>query len=241
MPNRASPSTTSPSVAEPNLFPPPEAIQPHGVVVVLDTALERVLQCSANLGSLLPFTAQQALQATPGKLLGGKLLAGLQRELRQPHGPIGIEVQRRNVQGRGARLQARAYRSGARIIVELDPVLSPNGKRLLSSVNAWLGRLASAGDEATLLQLFTRGVRSLIGYDRALVYEFCDDDSGTVIAEDAVTGVRRLLGHRFSAHDLPDRLPGKPLRDTVYAIPDVTALAVPLLPPTPAGQTPTDL
>jgi len=240
--NRAAPPTSSPSaVAGSNLVSSPEAIQPHGAVVVFDTALERVLQCSANLGLLLPFTARQALQTTPAKLLGSKLLAGLWRELRQPHGPIGIEVMRRNVHGHSARLQACAYRSGARIIVELDPVLSSDGKRLLSNLNAWLGRLASAVDEATLLQLLTRGVRSLIGYDRALVYEFGDDGSGTVIAEDAATGVRRLLGHRFSARDLPTRLASKQLRDTTYAVPDVGAPAVPLLPPTPAGQRPTDL
>ncbi len=207
----------------------PNAIQPHGALVAFDPALEHTIQASANLPELLGTDWASVWSRSPESLLGQKLVRNLRRELASQDRLDGALAMHRRVDHRQQRFQVFAWRSDSRhIVVEIEPLRQSDGRRLLSAVNAWLARLAAAPDETSLLNVLTRAVRNITGYDRAMVYEFDHAWHGVIVAEDRNARLPSLLGHIAPAHDLPPNARELLTRTPVRSIPDAQATAVAL-------------
>ena len=208
----------------------PLAIQPQGAVIVLDAKLQKVRHVSTNLAEVVQVSPDHALAHSARALLGARLLASLRRELNDRTTLSGALLIQRKLAHGTQRLQVYAYRSGGHTVIELEPLLQSAGKRLLPSVNAWLTRLASATQAQTVLSILVRGVRSLTGHERCLIYQFDDDGNADVTAEDLAPGATSLLGHRFPARHLPAMARTSYLSNPVRSLPDTRAAPVPLVP-----------
>ena len=205
----------------------PGAIQSFGVLVCLDAHCQRVLQVSANSASVLELSPAACLSATAEQLLGSSLLRHLRRGLR--HSPSMPGMTHKSKRNRH-RLHVQAYRSGDRVVVELEPLEGGTRSRWLSLVNEWVAALVQTQDQAQTLDTLTTAVRAISDYDRVLVFRFDEHFNGQVLAENRNPALDSLLGHHFPASDIPPQVRALYDYNPVRMIADSRAPAIPLLP-----------
>ncbi|MDI5922232.1 diguanylate cyclase [Halomonas sp. LR5S13] len=220
----------------------PGAIQPAGCLISLDAAMRQVRQVSANLEEVLGIGVAEALRCSPRALLGERLFDRLKRELAdQERLPAALTIRRR-VKGRECYLHVVAYRSGARLVVELEPLARSDERRLLALVNEWLVQVGEIDDAERLLQALTRMVQRLTGHERVMVYRFDEQWNGRVVAEHRLPLAESFLGHHFPASDIPAQVRRLYDINRVRSIPDAAAAPIPLMPATdPQDPAPLDL
>ncbi len=209
----------------------PGAIQPAGCLVCLDAGLHEIRQVSANLADHLGVEVADALAHPPEALLGRRLVAQLRRHLVDRERLPSALTTRRRVKGQLKRLHVVAYRSGDRVVVELEPLPSPGERRLLAEVNEWLLEVSAIEAPEALLDALTRRVRHIAGHDRVMVYRFDAQWNGQVVAETRdEAAAESFLGHHFPASDIPAQVRRLYDINRVRSIPDATAAPVPLVP-----------
>ncbi|WP_304525400.1 sensor domain-containing diguanylate cyclase [Halomonas sp. I5-271120] len=207
----------------------PGAIQPAGCLVSLNADLTRVLQVSSNLQELLGIPVDEALSHPPAHSLGEELITRLGTRLTADMGKTVVDDVLTSV-ATDERCRATAYRSGSRVVVEIE-LLGPLGElEILTTVSHWQTRLAAQNSEDELLQVLVEGVRALTRHDRVMVYSFDSEWNGQVKAESRSDGVNSLLGHRFPASDIPNQVRALYDINPVRSIPDAKAKSLPLVP-----------
>lgn len=207
----------------------PGAIQSAGCLICLDEHLARVLQVSKNLWEFLGISADEALRCAPAHSLGEALIAGLDAWLSADSGErVHHDVVK--AAGTDQRCLATAYRSGARVVVEIEPLSEVDEREMLATVRHWQSRLIAQSREPELLQVLVEAIRGLTQHDRVLVYSFDADWNGQVKAESRSDRLDSLLGHRFPASDIPSQVRALYDINPIRSIPDAQASAVPLVP-----------
>jgi two-component system, chemotaxis family, sensor kinase Cph1 len=220
----------------------PEAIQPHGVLLVLSNPKLRVVKVSAN--------SQDYLDIAPEKMLGRPLTA-----LFDPEAIIAVEqalsrLGHASSQGfiafslrigeQGCYFDALLYPSADAVILELEPVLAASSPPLMSvrtGVSQAMARLRQVSDFKSFLELATLEVQQIIGFDRVMIYRFDAQGSGEVIAEAKRGELPSYVGLHYPATDLPE--PARVLyqHGMVRYIPDLTAAPVALMSRRQMGET----
>lgn len=222
----------------------PGAIQPHGFLIVIDAADERVLQVSANLPGFLGTPLEQLLGVCWRSLLDSEsdpALATLRSEAPQ-HPP-----QSRLSFAEGVVTDGRTYGGNwhlyaTRWLLEIQPIAASEER--IDSIQA-RGLMRGVDDEPDIAAASTRmarGMRALFGYDRVMVYRFDREWNGEVIAEAAREDLEPYIGLHYPHTDIPAQARALYLRNRVRAIGDINycpASLVPLLDPQ-TGE-PTDL
>ncbi|MFJ5489042.1 GAF domain-containing protein, partial [Hansschlegelia beijingensis] len=137
----------------------------------------------------------------------------------------------------GALFDVSAQRSGGLTMVELEPA-GPEGVPLgvvLGDLEAAASDFERASTVEQLCRFAAAEFRRLTGFDRVMIYQFLDDDSGSVVGEDRREGLRSFLNHRFPASDIPRQARALYLRNPIRVIPDVDYKPAPLQPATLDG------
>ncbi len=215
----------------------PGAIQPHGVLLALDDGLS-VVMISANSASLLSVPPDDALGRTLAELVGGELSAAVAARTAAglPGEPLVHTVG-------GVDVDVRVHRSGERLVVELEP-LSRVGASALSyqSARGAMARLAGASSVTDLARALAREVRSLLEFDRVMVYRFDEDWNGEVIAEERREDLNAFLGLHYPATDIPAQARRLYTVNWTRLIADIGYRPVPLHPVfDPSTEAPLDL
>jgi len=86
-----------------------------------------------------------------------------------------------------------------------------------------------------------RLVRSMLGYDRVMVYQFLHNGAGKVIAEAKRSDLQSFMGQHFPASDIPYQARRLYELFAIRMISDATYRPVPLQPPLQAGEQPIDM
>jgi GAF domain-containing protein len=238
----------------------PGSVQPHGVLLALDADL-RVVMCSAATEGVLGVPADDVLDRPVAALLGTDVAARVaaRRDEGFPGEPLVVVLGRAGDAGREVEL--RVHAAGDRVVVELEPVAAtsaPGGD--YGSVRAATTRLAAARTLGELTGRLAREVRGLTGFDRVTVLRYDRAPGGAgveVVAEarreelpphvgDHAPPESPIVVPRTPAPDRSARAPGgvaPALRlAPVQVVADVSAAAVPLVPPLdPATGAPLDL
>ncbi len=214
----------------------PGAIQPMGCLLSLDADLERVRQVSANIEEFLGISVADVLALPPREVLGAELVGILNTELVNQDCSVYVCTVQCEVQEERPHYHVVAYQSGDAIVVELEPVMCPEGHRLLDTVNDWLVEVARIDDIDTLLDALTHRVQGLTGYERVMVYRFDDQWNGRVVAETRLPVAESFLDHHFPASDIPAQVRRIYDVNRVRSIPEAMASAVPLVPPCGPGD-----
>lgn len=213
-------------------YPLPDSslrIQPCGCLLVLDSTLSRILQCSANTVLFLNAPADTLLGEQPAQVLGRRLTGKLRSELRANErlsGPLSLQ---KEIDGRKTRLQVNAFRSGTIVVVEVEPITPLGNRRLMGTVNQWLTRLSRAETPDSLMDTLVTGVRDITRFERALVFHFDGEGHGVCLAENLAKGLSPVLGQRFAASDYPAEQREKFAVREVRSIPDLNSDPVPVL------------
>ena len=208
-----------PAGSERDLPHPAGAIQPHGVLLLVDETDFTVVQCSSNAAVLLDWP--------PEALLGsavGDVLPSLEEAL---HGsddlpPGGMPVPRRLRRGRDPDLLALLHRpeSGG-VAVELEHLDGAGRGDLPRRLPALLEELSQASTLAELSDALTVGFRELAGYDRVMIYRFDPEGHGEILSEARRSDLQPYRGLRYPASDVPEGVRELYLRNRVHLLVDV--------------------
>lgn len=214
----------------------PGAIQPHGLLLALDGD-QNAVAGAGDIQDVLGVGDWLGKSAT--ELLGLEIVEALPAASAARSGAACIGVLRGPS---GALFDVSAQRSGDLTMVELEPA-GPDGARLgvvLGDLEAAASEFERASTVEQLCGFAAAEFRRLTGFDRVMIYQFLDDDSGSVVGEDRREGLRSFLNHRFPASDIPRQARALYLRNPIRVIPDVDYTPAPLQPATLGGE-PIDL
>jgi len=211
----------------------PGAIQPHGAMLVLDGDTLEVLQVAGDTAGLLGVSFETLLGGHIGRLLTAvqveqvQSLAGLSRLTRPRHllDPILRVVP-------GCPLDASLYRSGPVLVLEFEAadIADRFTSDPLAGVQTMVNGFAAAQSISDLCQMAADDLRHVIGYDRVMIYQFQDDDSGLVIAESREAELEPFLGLHYPASDIPKQARELYLRNALRVIGRVDDRPAPLVP-----------
>ena len=213
----------------------PEAIQPHGVLLVLDRGSLRIERMAGDPGAVL------GVGAGPGDGLDVLLDAGGVAAIRRA-ADAGDDAAYLGAltSSAGVALEASVQPAGGPLVVELTPAEqdAPTAAEALSALEEATRAFQAAGDLVELCGAAAEHFRRLTGFDRVMIYRFLEDGAGRVIAEAKADGIPGFLHHHFPASDVPVQARALYVRNPIRAIVDVQYTPAPLL---PRGQAPLDM
>ncbi|PJJ79670.1 ATP-binding protein [Mucilaginibacter auburnensis] len=94
-------------------------------------------------------------------------------------------------------------RSGSAYLLEFEPVLSDLKTDIQKMIGRSIAEMLADKDITTLLNNTTYQVKTVIGYDRVMVYRFASDGHGEVVAEAKNENLESWLGLHYPASDIP--------------------------------------
>jgi len=206
------------------------SVQPHGLLLVLDDAQERVRQYSANAASQLLGSADETLLGLRLSSLQGNLQQQVQAATATLAGDAPVTVQCHTDQnGRPLHWEGTLHRNaGGLLILELEPrplpeitTVTHTASQLLALVAGAVQRFSNAASISVLTDAAAQCFRDLIGHDRVMVYKFDADGHGKIVAEARDPRLDSLLGHHYPATDIPQRARELYLRNRVRVLVDV--------------------
>jgi two-component system, chemotaxis family, sensor kinase Cph1 len=206
----------------------PSAIQPHGTLLVVDPASERVIQAGVGAERLIPLSSPPLGQQLTDVL---RVPAGIVGSAAYSREPVYIGSLVPELAARGD-IDITAYRSHGLIIIEIERALAarPSAAHVLGCVRSISAALHVGLDLLGTCRSATREVRGLTGFARVMIYRFLKDGTGCVIAEDKDAELPTFLNHHYPASDIPKQARELYVRNVVRVIPDVNYTPVPLVP-----------
>lgn len=207
----------------------PGSIQPHGLLLVLDTETGLVLEMAGDPQAVLGDNAV-GQGASVAAVLEGRLAALLPKDGRE----LGSEpIHLGDLQAGPGHppLTVTAHRVAGRTVVEIEPAgPSSSARAVLSFVRASVERMNGASGLEGACRSIVADVRQVTGYDRVMIYQFLEDGSGSVIAEHKADNLPAFLHHRYPASDIPSQARELYRRSPIRVIPDVAYVPAPLVP-----------
>jgi len=221
----------------------PGAIQPHGVLLVVDPATLRVVQVAGDTAAMLGRAPAAILETALDTVLAGEAAALIPDPARSDW-PEPIYLGSFAATGSAQRLDLTAHARDGMLVFEIEP--APAQPEIAAQTLAKVRRVSAAferaGDLPGVLDAAVRAFRSLTGFDRVMIYRFLDDGSGAVVAEDKAETLAPLLNHHYPASDIPKQARALYLQNLIRVIPDATYVPAPLTPPVnPVTRRPLDM
>jgi two-component system, chemotaxis family, sensor kinase Cph1 len=199
----------------------PGAVQPHGVLLVVDPDSGEVI------GTAGPAAAMLGVATTP---VGSPLEAVIGRSLETLVAGTDIAaaseplyVGSLSASDSGADLDILAHRRGSRVLIEIEPALSdrPSASRLFARMREAASRIQTCSTADGAFAATADEIRAATGFDRVLIYRFLSDQSGEVVGEARAPAMDSYLGARFPASDIPPQARALYLRNPIRVIPDI--------------------
>ncbi len=122
-------------------------------------------------------------------------------------------------------------------VVEAEPSAAEPRFDPVATVKGMMSRLMSASTLEDMHERAARQLRTVLGFDRVMVYRFDEDGSGEVVGESVASHLEAYRGLRYPASDIPKQARALYCRNWLRLIADVRAEPVPVLsaPARPAG------
>ncbi|WP_294327842.1 histidine kinase dimerization/phosphoacceptor domain -containing protein [uncultured Sphingomonas sp.] len=197
----------------------PGAIQPHGMLLIVDPAEGVIVGGAGDVASLL---GADWLGGTILDLIGEAGLAILRSTVA---GPVVLGTTGQTT------LSVIASREGRFWLIELEPTAP--GEPGTDDALTWIEQGGEEFSRAVDLDDLTARAASifarLTGFDRVMIYRFLDDDSGKVVAERHAPDIHGFLNHHFPASDIPRQARALYIRNRVRVIPNASYTPAPII------------
>jgi light-regulated signal transduction histidine kinase (bacteriophytochrome) len=189
------------------------SIQPHGVLLILDTSLKKVIQVSENVNELLQKPAIKVAGSLVSDYLSTVSIDALQLAVKdgwEGKLPLTLYFIVNNIE-EPVFCQVHAIEEGLIVEAELKSYYKKTPKTFIEiyqhirQVMQHINRCHSIDEVCTIA---ARQIKRSTGFDKVMIYRFDENWNGTVLAEEAETGMENYLGLTFPASDVP-----KPVRD----------------------------
>jgi light-regulated signal transduction histidine kinase (bacteriophytochrome) len=211
----------------------PEAIQPHGLLFLLDRDHLRVVREAGRMEALTGRSSW--LGRTANEIVGDTLAQRLKAVASVEEGFAG---RWRAANGLDYDVIVRPNAAGLVLEIEQSSQGAQLGVELISRLDAAAAALERAVTVRDVCERAAQTFRGLTGYDRIMIYRFLDDAAGQVIAESRSPEVDSFDNHHFPATDIPRQARALYVRNPVRVIPDSHYEPQPLL---PAADEPLDM
>lgn len=210
----------------------PGAIQPHGVMLVVDRRTWRVVGASVNSREFFWREASALIGLDLASVLSDEFVEALQRVAARPEfsgrASLVDEVEI-DLGGERSRFAIVAHGVGDLVIVEGEPAGARGADNVETILQAFLARLGATAGVEELQDLVVREIRRITGFDRCLLYRFEPDWHGVVIAEDRNDRLPSYLHQRFPASDIPRQARELYRRNRLRIIPTNRYTPVPIV------------
>ena len=220
----------------------PGAIQPYGVLLVVDDTTLTVIERAVSQPGILEDFGEplgQPLDAVLGGALAGARanIALLERDASAFLGTFAL--------GRNGTHHAFAHRNGGRLIIELEASVEgePGSlEDLYPSIRRFMAAIERIPTTREMCEIAAGYVRELTGFDRTLIYQFDAEWNGAVLAEDRNDVLPSYMDLRFPESDIPAQARALYQRNRIRLIADCNYQPVALVREAQAAaQPPTDL
>jgi light-regulated signal transduction histidine kinase (bacteriophytochrome) len=217
-------------------------VQRFGVLLVMD-ADWNIIAASDNAPEILHCSAESLLRQPLRNLLGDAQWAALLEHLssHEPDFPYLTNIMLIGT-GSSAPFSLTVHiNEDGHYLIELEPASNSARRAYLDFYNAGnqaITHIRHASELTELCQVAAHELRSIIGYDRVMVYRFDEEHNGEVVAEARAEGVEPFLGLRYPASDIPPLARQLFFRNRIRMIPDVEAPHASLLSAVPMAQPP---
>lgn len=204
------------------------AIQPAGFLIAVsrDWLIARV---SKNIRNLLGFDPEDLIGSPLADYVPSTLLHDLRNKLSYLSEPDMVErLFGREIGTSGQHYDVAIHYSGSQIVIEAEA--GTPGDEVSISVRALMSRLDRAKDLPAFYREGARQVRSLLGYDRVMVYKFAATGDGEVVAEACKPGIGSFMGLHYPASDIPRQARALYKRNLVRVIRDIASEPIPIVP-----------
>lgn len=216
----------------------PSSIQPHGMLLVLESRELRIVQWSANAPNLLGYEDQTLDRKRLTDILPAEHGRSLELKLaKAPQNSHALFLQTISITHHQEELtfHAVAHRNEAGVILEFeradeDLSFADASSELHRLLDDYSLRAEEVTDTESLCHETARSIRQLTGFDRVLVYQFDDDWNGLVVGEDNNGRLPIYMNHRFPASDIPAQARELYRLNRVRIIPDSRYAPVSLVP-----------
>ncbi|TDK99573.1 sensor domain-containing diguanylate cyclase [Mycobacterium paragordonae] len=197
-------------------------IQAHGALIAADLQDRRITYASANTADRIGAAPDQLFDAPVTSIFSPdehqRLEQAIEQSGYQPSSPdlYGVRLAA-DVHGK---VDVILHQVAGQIVIEIERSHGDDQANLVPVLysSQEIGEATSVPEIETAV---ARAVRSLTGFDRAMVYRFHDDEHGEIVAEDRLPGLVRYLGHHFPASDIPLQARHIYTRKASRYIPDV--------------------
>lgn len=213
----------------------PNLVQAHGVLVALDNQLN-IKQISENCAEHFGKTADELLNQPLENLTDEEFLVYLKTEILPQNleaSPLYLNETKIN----DKTFEPIIHRFDDVLILEFECPTDESLKTNLSvygSLRAKLSGINSAPTLSEFCQKAAETVRSFTGFDRVMIYEFLEDDSGKVIAEARSDEAEPFFGLHYPASDIPKQARALYLKQTLrfkVDVDDASSKVVPTINP----------
>ncbi len=220
----------------------PGSVQSHGVLLVCKGLEQQIAHASMNTGVLLADEPEYVIGKSLKAVIGAAAAATLKAALENAQSSIRARVFHLQLENR-KRCHANIVSHAGNVIIELEPVddVEADVVRPIELVGALLSRLQHIGSVDRLCELAAERMRTLINYDRVMVYKFLHNGSGQVIAESKRADLNAFLGLHYPASDIPQQARALYLKSWIRLIADVNSQTVPIVPERDASGQAVDL
>jgi two-component system, chemotaxis family, sensor kinase Cph1 len=222
----------------------PGLIQPHGVLLVLESPTLRIVQVSENTKEVLDRKPEDLLGKPLADLLDDKQIQMIWQCLEKDFesaNPLDLSIKRN---GRSRHFDGIVHALDPLIVLELERRSIKSTKNYLEFYQQVRGVIAQTQKAQTLLemsQVVVESIRRITGFDRVMVYRFDKDGSGIVIAEDT-NQENPYLNLRYPPSDIPKQARQLYNLNWLRLIPNVSYESVTLIPENnPITNQPLDL
>lgn len=220
----------------------PGHIQPQGFLLSIDRKTSELLRISANVGQFADVDPQALLGRTleSTALLKPALLQAVLAREANPHTPRTHGI----ASFKAGNFLVISHVSGGERVIEfeyIDPAFDGSLDLLYPDMRAAIEALQADRTPAALYQSAARIIRTLTGYDRALVYAFDEHWNGMVVGEDRNERLPSYFDLRFPASDIPAQARELYRMNRLRLIANADYVPVPILEREGAGLGPLDL
>jgi light-regulated signal transduction histidine kinase (bacteriophytochrome) len=209
------------------------SIQPHGILLVLESPVLKILQVSNNTFEDLGIYPEELLGKFLHEFVETEEIEAIEKALfEKNHHSKGIRLSFKT-QNRQSFFEGTLHHSSSALIVEIESVVSPKASDCFNSyhlVQEPIDKIHRTPNLQVLCQTAVEEVRRMIGFDRAIVYQFDATGAGEVVAEDKVESLAPLLGLHYPAGDIPAQARNLFNMNLIRFIPDINCQPVELIP-----------
>ena len=184
----------------------PGSIQTHGCLLVCDEGAVVIRRASANAAVFLGLPEQSLIGRKLEDVLGGTPVHELRNALSrsgQPSRP-GLMPKTALPTAPGS-FDISVHRFKGNAIIECERSTPEGTSSPLEFARTLVGRLRHVTTPRDLIENASRLLRSVLQYDRVMIYQFAADGSGQVISEAKRADLESFRGQHFPASDIPQQ------------------------------------